>query len=77
MIFALKKIKSGRAFRPADIPIEAWKSLGDVGVTWLVTKKILDIWRKSILVPIYKNKGDIQSYIDYRGIKLMCHTVKL
>jgi len=33
-------------------------------------------WR-SILVPIYKNKGDIQSCTNYRGIKLMSHTMKL
>ena len=34
-------------------------------------------WRKSILVPIYKNKGDIKSCTNYMGIKLMCHTMKL
>ena len=38
-----------------------------------------DAWgvRRSILVPIYKNKGDIQSCTNYRGIKLMSHTMKL
>jgi hypothetical protein len=35
-----------------------------------------DEWR-STLVPIFKNKGDIQSCINYRGIKLMSHTMKL
>jgi hypothetical protein len=34
-------------------------------------------WRRSILVPILKNKGDVQSSINYRGIKLMSHTMKL
>ena len=29
------------------------------------------------MVPIYKNKGDIQSCTNYRGIKLMSHTMKL
>ena len=29
------------------------------------------------LVPLYKNKGDIQSYSNYHGIKLMCHTMQL
>jgi hypothetical protein len=36
-----------------------------------------DEWRRSILVPIFKNKGDVQSYTNYRGIKLMRHTMKL
>ena len=28
------------------------------------------------LISIYKNKGDIQSYTNYHGIKLMSHTIK-
>ena len=34
-------------------------------------------WRKSTIVPLYKNKSDIQSCSNYHGIKLMCHTMKL
>jgi hypothetical protein len=33
--------------------------------------------RRSILVPIFKNKEDAQSCTNYRGIKLMSHTIKL
>jgi Reverse transcriptase (RNA-dependent DNA polymerase) len=36
-----------------------------------------DEWRRSILVPIFKNKRDIQSCTNYRGIKFMSHTMKL
>jgi hypothetical protein len=36
-----------------------------------------DEWRRSTLVPIFKNKRDIQSCTNYRGIKLMSHTMKL
>jgi len=36
-----------------------------------------DEWRRSTLIPIYKNKGDIQSCANNRGIKLMSHTMKL
>jgi len=34
-------------------------------------------WRKSALLPLYKNKGDIQSCSNYNRIKLMCHTMTL
>ena len=43
----------------------------------IVTKKMTHEWRKSILVPMYKNKENIQSCTNYKGIKLMCHTMKL
>ena len=29
------------------------------------------------VIPFYKNKGDIQDYNNYRGIKLLNHTMKL
>lgn len=34
-------------------------------------------WRLSVVVLIYKNKGDAQSCSNYRGIKLLSHTMKL
>ena len=41
------------------------------------SNKMPEEWRRSILVPIFKNKGDVQSCTNYRGIKLMSHTMKL
>ena len=38
---------------------------------------MLDEWRKSTLIPIYKNKEDIQNCGNHQGIKLMSHTIKL
>ncbi|XP_071687880.1 uncharacterized protein [Rutidosis leptorrhynchoides] len=34
-------------------------------------------WRVSEIIPIYKNKGDAQTCTNYRGIKLLSHTMKL
>ncbi|KAI0503471.1 hypothetical protein KFK09_014405 [Dendrobium nobile] len=36
-----------------------------------------DEWRMSVLILIFKNKDDAQDCANYRGIKLMCHTLKL
>jgi hypothetical protein len=41
------------------------------------SNKMLDEWRRSILVPIFRNKGEMQSCTNYREIKLMSHTMKL
>jgi hypothetical protein len=82
---ALKKMKTSKALGPDDIPIEVWRCLEDKAIVWLTklfntifrSNKMPDEWRRSILVPIFKNKGNIQSCTNYRGIKLMSHTIKL
>ncbi|KAG5571588.1 hypothetical protein H5410_061354 [Solanum commersonii] len=33
-------------------------------------------WRFSTTVPLFKNKGNIQNYSNYRGIMLLRHTIK-
>jgi hypothetical protein len=82
---ALKRMKGGKVMSPDGIPIEVWRTLGDVAIVWLTklfnlifrSNKMPDEWRRSILVPIFKNKGDVQSCTNYRGTKLMSHTMKL
>jgi hypothetical protein len=78
-------MKGGKAMNPDCIPIEVWKCLGDIDIVWLTklfnhifrSNRMPDEWRRSTLVPIFKNNGDIQSCTNYRGIKLMSHTMKL
>ena len=82
---AMKRMKSGKAVGPDGIPVEAWKCLGEmaVGLLTRLFNKILESermpeeWRLSVLVPIFKNKGDVQSCGNYRGIKLLSHTMKV
>ena len=81
----LKKMKNGKAIGPDGIPVEVWKSLGEEGIDmlWDLMNKIYqqemmpEQWRESFIVPIYKEKGDIQDCSNYRGIKLMSHSMKL
>ena len=82
---ALKRMKEGKAMSPDGIPIKVWRCFGDIAIVWLTkmfnnifrSNKMPEKWRRSILVPIYKNKGDIQSCTNSRGIKLISHTMKL
>jgi len=63
----------GKVVGSDGISIEIWKYLGDVGVCSLANlfnkifsvSKMLNEWRRSNLIPIYKNKGDIQNCTNY------------
>jgi hypothetical protein len=82
---ALKMMKGGKAMDSDGILIEVWRCLGARAIVWLTklfnlifrSNKIPEEWRRTILVLIFKNKGDVQSCTNYRGIKLMSHTMKL
>ncbi|XP_066947089.1 uncharacterized protein [Macrobrachium rosenbergii] len=82
---ALKKMKNGEAIGPDGIPAEVWKSLGEKGIDmlWDLAQKICSQekipkeCRESFIVPIYKEKDDIQDCANYTGIKLMSHTMKI
>nr|GEX41040.1 retrovirus-related Pol polyprotein LINE-1 [Tanacetum cinerariifolium] len=82
---ALQKMGRNKAVGPDQIPIEAWRGLGDEGVKWLTClfnkifsiAKMPDEWRLSEVIPVYKNKGDAQACSNYRDIKLLSYTMKL
>jgi hypothetical protein len=38
---------------------------------------IPDEWRCSVLVPLYKGKGDVRDCGAYRGVKLLEHAMKV
>ena len=82
---ALKGMKSGKAVGSDEIPAEVWKCLGWFGVVTvcklfnsiMITETIPSAWRDSLLIPIFKEKGDIQECKNYKGIKLLTHTFKI
>ena len=82
---ALRKMKKGKAIGPDNLPVEVWKCTGKMGIKFLTRlfdrllmgERMPEEWRRSVLIPIYKNKGDAQCCGNYRGIKLMSHTMKV
>ncbi|VFQ71548.1 unnamed protein product [Cuscuta campestris] len=85
VVRALRGMRSGKALGPDEILVEFWKHAGRGGWVWLTklfnvifrTARMPDEWRESLLVPLFKGKGDIQSCENYRGIKLLSHTMKV
>ena len=78
-------MKKSKAVGPDKLPVEVWKCMGEMGIKFLtrmfnrllVGEQIPEEWRKSVLIPIYKNKGDTQCCGSYKDIKLMSHTMKI
>ena len=81
---SLRRMKKGKAVGPEELPVKVWKYVGEMGIKFLtrlfnrlfVDERMPEEWRRSVLIPIYKNKEDAQCCGNYRGIKLMSHTIK-
>ena len=80
----LTKMKGNKASGPDLIPIEVWIKMGEQGIVFLekvlneaITSGIPSSWRLSELTPLFKGKGSILECSNYRGIKLISHTLKL
>ena len=75
----IKELNIGEAAGPTGVVSEMMKAAGGIGSRWMtdlinnIVKEccIPDDWRKSILVPVYKGKGDPLVCGSYRAIKLL------
>ncbi|XP_019257880.1 PREDICTED: uncharacterized protein LOC109236117 [Nicotiana attenuata] len=81
----MRKMSRGRTTGPNEIRVEFRKHVGRSGLEWITglfniifkTKEMPEEWRRSTMIPLYKNKGDIQNCNNYRGIKLLSRTMKV
>ena len=82
---AIKGLKIGKAAGPTGVVSEMMKAAGGFGSRWMtdlinnIVKEgcIPDDWRKSILVLVYKVKGDPLVCVSYRAIKLLEQPMKV
>jgi len=82
---ALKQMKLGKACGISDVCTEFMVHSGQVGVGVMkdICNKIPgggsmpEEWKNSVLVPLYKGKGDPKGCGSYRGIKLLEHGMKV
>ena len=82
---ALRRMKKGKVVGPNELPVEVWKCMEETRIKFLTRmfnrllmgEQMPEEWRRNVLIPIYKNKGDAQCCGSYREIKLMSHTMKV
>ena len=81
----LKKTKTGKAADHSGVMSEMFVIADELGLEWLtdlcnkiVTEgKIPEDWKNSLLVPIFKGKGDPLQCGSYRAIKLLDQAMKV
>ena len=81
----MQRMKNGKAVGPDGTPVKVGKYLGECALKFLTklynrtreSERMPEEWRDSMLIPIFKNKGDVQSSSNYGGITLISHTMKL
>ena len=82
---AVRKMKSNKAPGVSEVSIDMVKARGEEGIRWMWevlrevwrSERIPDEWTRSVIVPIFKNKGDILDCKQYGGIKLLEHGLKV
>ena len=82
---AIKGLKIGKAAGPTGVVSEMMKAAGGFGSMWMTDMInnivnegcIPDDRRKSILVPVYREKGDPLVGVSYRAIKLLEKPMKV
>jgi hypothetical protein len=82
---ALRQMKKGKAAGPTGVVSEMLMADEGLSVEWMTALcnlivaegKIPDDWRRSVLIPVFKGKGDPMDCGSYRAIKLLEHAMKV
>ena len=85
VVKALGKMKAGKAARLPEVSVEMIAASGEIGIDVMVElcqnvldgRGMPDEWELSVVVPIFKGKGDAMSCGAYRGVELLEHAMKI
>jgi hypothetical protein len=85
VMIAIKAMKLGNATGVSEVAAEHIAASGMVGIEVItkIANRVLDgegipdEWRCSVMVPLYKGKGDVRDCGVYRGVKLLEHAMKV
>ena len=85
VVKAMNKMKLGKAAGPSEVNMDMIMASGKFGVGVLkkLCQRVLDgkgmpeEWKTSVVVPIFKGKGDVMDCGAYRGVKLLEHAMKI
>ena len=81
----LKKMKRHKAPKLSGLVAEMIQTTGNIGTQWIldlcngIVKEVSipEDWKSSVVLPIYKGKGDPMECGSYRGIILLEHAMKV
>ena len=85
VVKAMEKMKAGKAAGLFEVSVEMIAASGEIGIDVIVElcpsmldgRGMRDEWALSVVVPIFKGKGDAMSCGVYRGVKLLEHAMKI
>ena len=86
VVEAMHKMKSGKGIGPSEASVEMIVASGEIKVRVkmielcqqvLDGREMLNEWKTSEIVPIFKEKGDVMSCGSYRGVKQQENAMKI
>ena len=85
IVEAMQTMKSGKATGPSEVSVDIIFASGEIGMKVMMElcqrvldgREMPDEWKTSVIVPIFKGKGDVMSCELYRGVKLLEQAMKL
>ena len=85
IVKAIQSMKSGKATGTSEVSVEMIIASSEIGVKVMMElcQRVLDgrgmpdEWKTSVIVRIFKGKGDVMSCGSYRGVKQLEHAMKI